>query len=379
MHRRVSLLVTALLACPLEATAGPIVSGDPEVVFSWSDERCETWDIPDTPARAWRDAEGHAHVVAGSERTRASAGPDLDQVTRDCDVLYQATGNPDPAAIDEHAWIHSIHTNDGKRVIALVHEEYHAETDLPCATEVSGSCWRNAVVEVVSDDGGRTFRRNGLSLVAGLPYRFDGEQGARSGYFNPSNIIERDGYLYVFVWASDYGAQRRGPCLLRRPVDGAAGDWRAWDGTDFTTRFVDPYREAISDPADHVCAPIPGVGSVISSVVATYDGRFIALTPTTRSNEDGLRVSGIYWLESTDLLTWSTPDLLLPVPLLWRHGCDEEDVYAYPSLIDPTSPSRTFATIGDRPWLYLSQISLVDCRAGPDRNLVRFPISLPAP
>lgn len=379
MHQRASVLAIALLVLPVEAPAGPVVSGDPQTVFSWSGDRCETWDVPDTPARAWRDAEGVTRLVAGSERSRASVGPDLDHVARDCSVLYQASGSRDPGAIDEHAWIHSIYTVDGRRVLALVHEEYHGETDLPCAAEMPGACWRNAVVEVVSDDGGRTFRRDGISLVAGLPYRFDAEQNARSGYFNPSNIIERDGYLYVFVWASDYRAQRRGPCLLRRPVDGAAGDWRAWGGAAFDVRFADPYREDVSDPSEHVCAPIPGVGSVISSVVAEGDGRFIALTPTTRADDEGMRVSGVYWLESTDLLTWSTPDLLLPLPLLWRHGCDEAKVYAYPSLIDPASPSRTFASIGDRPWLYLSEISLVDCRAGPERNLIRFPISLPAP
>ena len=64
--------------------------------------------------------------------------------------------------------------------------------------------------------------------------------------------------------AEAFGAQRRGPCLLRRPLGGGAGDWRAWDGRGFTVRFVDPYREDVVDPARHVCAPVEGIGGSIA-------------------------------------------------------------------------------------------------------------------
>lgn len=382
MHPR--RLPTALIAlglalfAPDRGAAAPEVTGGSETVFSWSRDRCAAWDIPDTPARAWRDAAGATHLVAGSEASRAMVGADLDHLARDCRVLFEGSDDPDPAAIDDRAWIHSAHTTDGIHLVALLNVEYHDGADAVCGIEMRGACWRNSIVEITSDDGGRTFHRQGVALVAGSPYRHDPDETARTGYFNPSNIIARDGFLYAYVWAPAFGAQRRGACLLRRPVDGSAADWRAWDGANFTVRFADPYREGAVDPAAHVCTPLPGVTSVISSVAEAPDGRLIAVSPTTRDSDVG-RVPGIYWMESTDMLTWSTPDLLLPVSLLWRHGCDEAKVYAYPSLLDPASRSPSYATIGRKPWLYLVEVPLVECRAGPERNLVRFPLNWPAP
>ena len=291
-------------------------------------------------------------------------------------MLFQGSGNPDPAAVDGSGWIHSAYTADGVHVVALLHVEYHDGADADCGVEMHGACWRNSIVEVTSDDGGRTFRRQGIALVAGSPYRHVAGAIERTGYFSPSNIIARDGFLYAYVWAPAYGAQRRGACLLRRPIDGGAADWRAWDGAEFSVRFADPYREDVADPAAHVCAPLPGVTSIISSVAEGPDGRLVAVSPAARGGDAG-RVSGIYWMESPDMLTWSTPDLLLPVSLLWRHGCDESTVYAYPSLLDPESPG--YASIGRRSWLYLVEVPLVDCRTGPERNLVRFPVNWPAP
>ena len=382
MHCRrlpLALLTAGLsLLAPDRGAAAPAIAGAPETVFSWVRDSCAAGDFPETPARAWRDAAGATHLVSGSEASRAMVGPDLDHVVRDCSVLFQGSGDADPAAVDDRAWIHSVYTADGVHLVALVHQEYHDGADAVCGAEMRAACWRNAVIEITSDDGGRTFRRQGVALVAGSPYPRDPDETARTGYFNPSNIIARDGYLYVYVWAPAFRAQRRGACLLRRPIDGSAADWRAWDGVGFGVRFADPYREDVADPAAHVCAPLPGVTTMISSVAEGPDGRLLAVSPAARADDAG-RVPGIYWMESSDMLTWSTPDLLLPVSLLWRHGCDEAKVYAYPSLLDPASPSPTYTAIGRRPWLYLVEVPLVECRAGADRNLVRFPLSWPAP
>ena len=370
-------LVPALLIVGAAAGAGPRVVGAPETVFDWASQRCATWDIPDGPARAWRDADGSVRLIAGAERNRIAAGADLDHLRHDCAVVFEGARSADPGAYDDRSWIAGLFTPDGRRVEALVHAEYHGDKHAGrCPTAVYLDCWRNAVVAAVSEDGGGSFAPAGL--VAALPYRYDGLAGRRTGYFNPSNILRDGDHLYAFVFAEAYRAQARGACLLRRPLEGGASDWRAWDGVGFGVRFADPYREDIIDPSRHVCAPLPGVGSTISSVVRTAAGTgtgtggYLAVTPATR---DG--VSGIYAMTSPDLVHWSAPELLWAAPLLWRRDCAAEAAYAYPALLDAASPG--FDSVGDDFWLYVTRMTLgKDCAAGPDRDLIRMRVSWPA-
>ena len=281
---RLILGLIAVLAAPARAE-GPAVSGPAEVVYRWAEERCATWDVPDTPARAWRVADGSVRLVAGSEASRAEVGAGLDSLRHDCAVLYRGGGADDPGAYDDRAWVHATYTFDGVRVMALAHVEYHGETRPGrCAAGTALACWRNAIVELRSEDGGRSFARTGL--VAGLPYRYSSRDGRRAGYFNPSNVVRRGDWLYAFVWAEAFGAQRRGACLMRRPVAGGAADWRAWDGARFGVRFADPYREDVAAPERHICAPVGGIGSTVSSVVRRGE-QFLAVTPATRRGRPG--------------------------------------------------------------------------------------------
>ena len=88
----------ALLAGPAWAE-GPVVSGPAETVYRWAEERCETWDVPDTPARAWRAADGTVRLVAGSEASRAEVGAGLGAMRHDCAVLYRGSGADDPGSV----------------------------------------------------------------------------------------------------------------------------------------------------------------------------------------------------------------------------------------------------------------------------------------
>ncbi len=349
-----------------------------ERVFDWERDRCERWDIPDAPARAFRDADGEVHLIAGNHRNRRASGPTLDAVDHRCAPIYEAGGVDEPGAYDDRGWIASLFTRDGVRVEALVHMEYHGHRrPARCPAGDYMACWRNALVGVVSTDAGRSFRvpAAGPRAVAALPYRYTGTAGERTGYFNPSNMLRFDGHLYVYVYAEDLGAQARGVCLLRRPVDGGNADWRAFDGEGFDVAFADPYDEAPPRPQRHVCTPLAGVTATLSTVVRHEpSGRFVAVSPMTARDADGRPRSGVYWRESADLVHWSAPRLLLEAPLLWRHDCGEETVIAYPSLLDPKSASRHFDRIGDRVWLYLVRMRLHGCRASPDRDLVRLPV-----
>ena len=102
------------------------------------------------------------------------------------------------------------------------------------------------------------------------------------------------------------------------------------------------------------------------------------MTSATRTGPEGEARSGIYWMTSADLLDWSEPALLWQVPLLWRRDCDAPAVYAYPSLLDPDSPSPNFETVDESFWLYLVEMPLREgCAVGPERDLVRLPVSWP--
>jgi hypothetical protein len=367
------------LALAVPAAAGPVIDGPAEVVFDWERDRCARWDIPDAPARAWRLPSGAVALLAGSEATRASRGPDLARIERDCAVLHAGAEDGDPAAFDDRSWIAAVHAV-GSRVEGLAHVEYHGHLRPDRCLGDYAACWSNAIVALVSPDGGRTFERAEPALVAALPYRYNGEGGQRIGYFNPSNILRVDDHLHAFVFAERHGAQARGPCLLRRPVEGTARDWRAWDGTGFGVRFIDPYREAVEDPARHVCTPVAGLRSTVSSVVRdTRSGRYLAVTPAElREASDEPPRRGIWWSVSDDFVTWSAPQLLYEVPLLWRRDCSAPSAYAYPSLIDDDSPSAAFDTADERLWLYLVEMPLdARCQVGPRRNLVRLPVNWP--
>ncbi len=60
----------------------------------------------------------------------------------------------------------------------------------------------------------------------------------------------------------------------------------------------------------------------------------------------------------------------------WGLSDEATTSVAYPSLLDPTSPSRTFATTDRRPYLYFTLFNHAGCKLGLDRDLVRVPVEL---
>lgn len=361
------------------AVAGAAMA-DPVPLFDWSEDRCARWDVPDAPARFWRDPGGLVHMLAGNDANRLSIGPDLLTLERRCDVVHSGREDPAPGARDDRVWIAAVHTRDGKHIEALGHAEYHGHAHPgACGAGSYMACWRNAIVALESDDGGRGFHRIPGPPVAALPYRYDPGQTRRSGYFNPSNMIEAGGYLHVFFFAEAYSAQKRGVCLARRPLDGGPGDWRGWDGAGFSIRFADPYARAVEHPERHVCEPLPGLTATLSTVVRQpATGRYLAVSPMA-AETGGTRTAGIWALTSTDLVHWQNRGLLVAVPLLWARDCAAGFAHAYPALVDPDSRARNFDTVGETFWLTVTRMALDgDCAVGPDRDLVRYDVSWPA-
>lgn len=353
---------------------GLSVSGPPETVFSYRRQACDARDIPDAPARAFRDADGRVRLFAPHDVNRALVGETLDAVRPDCRIAYRGAENDDPAAFDDRAWLAAFATVDGRTVHALVHNEFHGHRRRAlCPSGTYMECWANAVTAARSTDGGATFRRVG-GVVAALPYRYRGDLGRHSGYFNPSNIVRAGDYWYVLVFAVAREAQKGGACLLRTGHPEDPSSWRAWDGRDFAVRFEDPYRENDA-PARHVCAPLAGLGAPVSSVVRHQpSGLYVATMAAVRP--EGM---GVFLTTSADLIRWSPPRLVLPLTIAGKQGCADSEAWNYPVLLDPRSPSRTFETVGDQAWLYMTRFNLKDCKLVMDRDLVRLPVTLTLP
>ena len=370
---------------PARAAAAPAelaltAAGPAETVFRWRTDRCAPDDIPDAPARAFRDATGTVHLFATHFVNRALVGRSLDEVRPDCAVAFMGDKVDDPEQFDDRIWLAAFHTDDGHTIAALAHAEFHGHLrPALCPSRQYSACWWNAVLGLVSHDGGRRFERapGAGAVVAALPYAYDPSAGRPTGYFGPSNILTFDGAQYAFVFAEEWRDQKRGACLLRTRTPTDPSSWRAWDGTDFAAALTGAGRFA-GPPAKHVCAPVPGLASTMAAI-ARYapTGAVVGLFAAKRRDPaTGTDATGIWYATSRDLLRWSEPRLLLEAPLMFAFSCGAKAVYAYPSLLDPASASRNFDSVSGRAYLYLTRFNMNGCTLPMDRDLVRVPVRI---
>ena len=361
---------------PLEVRA--TVAGPREIVFDWTTDRCDPEDIPDIGAKAIRDAAGRVHLYASHYVTRRSSGPTLNDVRHECAVVMGSRDDPRPSAYADKEWLGSVYTADGTTVHGLVHIEYqgHRHPGM-CASGSYERCWHNAIGHAVSSDGGATFHAapSPLHLVAAIPFPYAPDAGP-VGMMDPNAIVRhpRDGFYYATVrqLPGPQFSSFRGTCLMRTRDLADPRSWRAWNGASWSTAFADPYRTTISDPSRHVCQPLFTGGFDLmgqSLTWNTYLERFVMVG----SGNDGTS-GGIYFSTSTNLLHWTAPKPILPVEFTYTHACGDPDPVAYPSLLDPDSPSRSFDVGGRRGYVYFTQFNYSACRMTLDRDLVRVPV-----
>ena len=152
------------------------VTGPGQVVYDWSRDRCDELDIPDLPARAFRDGDGNVELIQAHFENRRLVGPDLDHLTHECTQILNSDHNADPAAFDDNEWISSTWTPDGRTIYALVHDEYHGyEHSGQCPSGDVSRCSYTNVTGAVSIDGGRSYADavGNRRTVATLPFRYD--------------------------------------------------------------------------------------------------------------------------------------------------------------------------------------------------------------
>jgi hypothetical protein len=348
------------------------IAGSENLVYR-SNSGCDAEDIPDTPARVFRDSHGRIHLFSSHFRNRAMIGPNFDHLARDCKIVFQGRRDDDPSAFDDLSWLAGFWAiGVGKTIYALVHNEFHGKMRPKlCPSNDHFKCWYNGIAMAVSHDDGFSFQRQEKALVAAPLYPYTTDSTGRIGPSNPTNIIGLNGYYY-FLFVEDVRDSRGRVCVARSDDLADHSSWRAWDGNNFSIIIA-------SNPYDTTekrspCHSLPGLisGSVGSITRHVSSGLFV-LTQIAAASKN--RRAGVYFSTSSDLVHWSTPTNLLRGPT-YRVSCEINAIYRYPALIDPDSTDRNFQTIGDRPFLYFVREHAEACHGSLKRDLLRLPIAI---
>ena len=225
-----------------------------------------------------------------------------------------------------------------------------------CPSGDHNVCQMESLTYAYSTNGGKTFFQPPLRnrIIAAEPYQYNAD--AMRALWQPSNIVRNpnDGYYYALVQRDEHGpavaANVQGTCVIRTQTLDDPSSWRAWDGTGFNMRFIDPYVTTLADPRQHTCAlvsPAEIVALTYSLTYNTYFGKFVAV---------GVRADGFYYALSSDLVHWTPARFIMAAPAGFANGM-VTPYYAYPSLVDPDSPTPNFDVTGQTPYLYYARFN----------------------
>ncbi len=343
------------------------VIGDPQVVYDYSTQHCDNLDIPDSPARAFRDAQGNVSLIASADTTRRAVGSSLYSVQHQCAVI--ATSHNDPVFRDfrYHQWTTSPYTIDGNTVYAIMHNEWYGHlTDSACSPTDGINDWVSALTLDISIDGGATFTQPADYIVNYPPTPWSNSftctktNPTRYGDLGQSNIITKDGYYYMLYRFSSAPGQKLNTCLMRTSDLSSADSWQVWMGT--STGYVTSKTAT--------CAPLTNMGFIGDSL--TYNSYLKEYVATGSSSKNPVRgmPAGFYYSTSPDLINWSLPHFIMS-------DTNGTQTFAYPSLLDPTDTTRNFEVTGQRPYLYYTTINDKATPSDPqdlNRNLMRVQI-----
>ncbi len=366
------------------------IAGPRQVVFNYNQDRCNATDTFDTPAMAFKDANGTVHLFSGIAGSYMSVGSSLDTVRRDCSrpySNYEPADNATAASFDNWKWYRSPWTEDGVTIYSLVHNEFHGWSMNPganCPSNDQNACLFPSVTVAKSTDSGKTFNivrdaSGNVELGMVTPYAYTPDGGnlhKQLGVRAPTNIISRmvDGKKYYFLLAANRGgmAQKGGTCLYRSDDVSDPTHWRAWDGNGFNVVVnATAYRDANIDPRQHICTPV-FKNDPSSWTYNTVLNQYIAVVGINEGGE------GFGYVFSNDMIHWSEPQLLMQTTLkayqASRRGSNVVG-QTYPSIIDPQSAGLNFEYSGSNPYLYFTRFNP---KAGNwhNRDLIRVPLQV---
>jgi hypothetical protein len=351
-----------------------------ETVYSWSTQRCDDNAIPDSPARALHLPDRGILVMATHYNNRVLMGKSFADIRPDCRFSASGRESGDPAAFDDRYWIQAVWPLADGRILGLASHEFHGKRHPgTCSMDPSlrVRCWYSSIVAAEASASVPDFRLLPMPtrVVAAPPLRYSSNGPPRYGFFTTSNIVRRDGYLYMFVYQEGVGGEkRRGNCLFRADAT-APLSWQALGDDGQWRAFPDPYLDKSATAQQQGCATIGKnvfAQSLRSVIFVAPLKRWVAVFSKRSLASDG----GVYYATSSDLVQWSKPTQLYQMREPWADpkGCGT--YYAYPSLIDHRSESAAFDSGGSDIWLYLTRFNFESCRKALNRDLVRFRVVL---
>jgi len=361
-----------------------VAIGPKEVVFDWTTDRCEEFDIPDGPAKVVR-AENQELVLFATHETGnyLSRGSDFDNLERDCEHSpLQSANLPTPESYENNEWLWAPY-REGSAWHVLIHNEFHDPTaPPPCSGVPFGNrCWYNSITYAVSTDSARSFVKPSPPnhVVAPAPEVWappppdaPSQDWYAEGYFAPSNIVRGpDDYYYALFQAiPHWESGHQLACVMRTNTLGDPSSWRAWDGMGFNLPLTSPYVTGEPSP---VCSDLGAPTNTSSLTYNTYVGRYMFVAPL-----QGAEGCGIYFTLSSDLLHWSHLQLIVKASITWCQtdpqtpGLLDALPILYPSIVDHSDSTTNFERPGRTPYLYYT-------RHNPaywlDRDLVRVPLT----
>jgi hypothetical protein len=355
----------------------------PEVmVFDKSAQGCEPDDIPDTPARAFKDSSNNIQLLSTHFfNYRNISTTTLDGTyTHPCTRIMTPTNSSTHSSFDNKEWLGSPWTPDGTKVYALVHNEYQGQTFQSGCGDYQYQCWWNSITSATSTDAGASYTNTSPGhLVATPPFQFS--KDGPEGYFTPSNIVKTgDGWFYAMFRSNEKLPQQLGTCLMRTRDLSDPTSWRAWNGSSFSVRFANPYLESIN-PADHVCAPVDflSIGTITESLTYnTYLKKWMLVGNSVGDPAFG-KPPGVYYALSDDLLNWTHVELLFAAEITWVRDCVPPDPIKEASILDPSSTSRNFTTVDQTAQIFYTWYHMSGCNGTLDRDIVRIPIQFNTP
>lgn len=371
-----AFLCAFLVQAPARAAETAFVAtpvGPPVVVFDPKRDACDGHDVADVPLRAWRGDDGLIHAFALHYENRRLSGKSLLGLKIECSVAFRGSGDGDPKKYDDRIWIAATWTGDGKAIRALAHHEFQANNHKGrCRYPDYMKCWWNSILDLYSADGGKTFTRARTPVAMATPFTQEVEQGRHRGFFNPSNIVMKDGSYYTLIGTTGWSGQPGGVCLFRSS-DPDKGDWRGWGGAGFTAYFPDPY--AARPPAGQTCKTLLPFPAPVGAIVRHRgSGKYLAIYQASAGASDGsggmLAEPGFYLTASSNLTDWSPPTLVLPTKSYYDDACGAGMIRNYPVLIDEGTEGRNFDNIGDEALLFFAETRVEGCQHTSDRKLI---------